>query len=136
MEKKVIRMTESDLHRIVKESVNRVINEDLEGLPLIYRKGRKLIDDLKFVANNWSKLLDKMKENPDYMGDKGGTMVQSQIINSIEEADNLIKQLKDYVKVAWGQNYSWPGDRRDIWDWENSDARGLDFDVRQNAGIR
>ena len=30
MNKKLIRLTESDLHRIVKESVNRVLNEDID----------------------------------------------------------------------------------------------------------
>lgn len=30
MDKKLIRLTESDLHRIVKESVNRVLNEDID----------------------------------------------------------------------------------------------------------
>lgn len=29
MNKKIIRLTESDLHKIVKESVNRVLNEEL-----------------------------------------------------------------------------------------------------------
>lgn len=29
MNKKIIRLTESDLHKIVKESVNRALNEEL-----------------------------------------------------------------------------------------------------------
>ena len=29
MNKKLIRLTEQDLHRIVKESVNRILNEEL-----------------------------------------------------------------------------------------------------------
>ena len=32
MNKKLIRLTESDLHRIVKESVNRILNEDEENM--------------------------------------------------------------------------------------------------------
>ena len=31
MNKKLIRLTESDLHRIVRESVNKVLNERIEG---------------------------------------------------------------------------------------------------------
>ena len=31
MNKKLIRLTESDLHRIVKQSVNKVLRESLEG---------------------------------------------------------------------------------------------------------
>jgi hypothetical protein len=30
--KKLIRLTESDLHRIVKESVNRILNEEYKGV--------------------------------------------------------------------------------------------------------
>ena len=30
--KKVIRLTEADLHRIVKESVNRILNEEYKGV--------------------------------------------------------------------------------------------------------
>jgi hypothetical protein len=32
MEKKLIRLTESDLHRIIKESVNRVLKESIKGV--------------------------------------------------------------------------------------------------------
>ena len=35
MNKKLIRLTESDLHRIVKESVKRTLNEELDTTPLI-----------------------------------------------------------------------------------------------------
>ena len=38
MNKKLIRLTESDLHRIVKESVNRVLREDFDfGKKTFYR---------------------------------------------------------------------------------------------------
>ena len=38
--KKVIRLTEGDLHRIVKESVNRILNEMSPEVYLNYQKGR------------------------------------------------------------------------------------------------
>ena len=44
--KKLIRLTESDLHRIVKRSVNKVLNEDLEGNEL-----RDYVDSLHLNDN-------------------------------------------------------------------------------------
>jgi hypothetical protein len=45
MNKKLIRLTESDLHRIVKESVNKILNEYVSGLDprtlANYAKGRE-----------------------------------------------------------------------------------------------
>ncbi len=41
MNKKLIRLTESDLHRIVKESVNRVLNEMRPETYASYAKGRE-----------------------------------------------------------------------------------------------
>lgn len=40
MNKKLIRLTESDLHRIVKESVNKILNEMSPEMYLNYQKGR------------------------------------------------------------------------------------------------
>ena len=37
MNKKLIRLTEGDLHRIVKESINRVLKEAAYGLDAAYR---------------------------------------------------------------------------------------------------
>ena len=39
--KKLIRLTESDLHRIVKESVKRVINENNSANAILRRKKQK-----------------------------------------------------------------------------------------------
>jgi len=40
MAKKLIRLTESDLHQIVKESVNKILNEMSPEVYLNYQKGR------------------------------------------------------------------------------------------------
>ena len=42
MNKKLIRLTESDLHKIVKESVNRMLNEDEEHMEDGYLNGRTM----------------------------------------------------------------------------------------------
>ena len=54
MNKKLIRLTESDLHRIVKESVNRVIKEehynDAAALPYITKAFDELINKIGNAA--------------------------------------------------------------------------------------
>ena len=45
MAKKLIRLTESDLHRIVKESVNRILNEMDEG---------KVVNNKPYFKSSWS----------------------------------------------------------------------------------
>ena len=45
--KQVIRLTESDLHRIVKESVNRILKEDVLGNDW-YEKDLKMITDEEY----------------------------------------------------------------------------------------
>ena len=49
MNKKLIRLTENDLHRIVKESVNRVIKEDWES-DFFDRKDFQLNKELQLAA--------------------------------------------------------------------------------------
>ena len=48
MNKKLIRLTESDLHRIVKESVNRILKESLDSHMMIDDKNR-VFDTFKKV---------------------------------------------------------------------------------------
>ena len=58
MNKKLIRLTESDLHRIVKESVNRIINEnDNSGRPTLEKWGtgntsfdKEIPETIKFLS--------------------------------------------------------------------------------------
>lgn len=53
MGRNTIRLTESDLHRIVKESVNRILNEDLEDEILIWKKREN---------DEFGKILKKIEE--------------------------------------------------------------------------
>lgn len=52
--KKTIRLTESDLHRVIKESVKRVLNEniDLDRQELAFQIIANLEQDLKTVISN------------------------------------------------------------------------------------
>ena len=57
--KKLIRLSESDLHRIVKESVNKILNEinfDGESLHGWYGRGKRQKDR---AAQDWRKVLRK-----------------------------------------------------------------------------
>ena len=52
MNKKLIRLTESDLHRIVKESVNRVLLKEWDDMRGEYAEGIEMIKDL-YTRLNW-----------------------------------------------------------------------------------
>lgn len=52
MNKKLIRLTESDLHKIVKESANRIIREKLDDSPANMMR-RKPFDPSQSVFNNF-----------------------------------------------------------------------------------
>ena len=67
MDKKLIRLTESDLHRIVKESVNRILNEVKYGLENAYRyKGYRMLKGGVVIDPN-GKEIGKV-DNPDEFG--------------------------------------------------------------------
>ena len=86
MNKKLIRLTESDLHRIVKESVNRVLNEAYK-------------DPFNFFPD------DDFKKEPTHRIDlffaSGGDTSSPAIFSSDEEAINAaIKQAKSQGGVC------------------------------------
>ena len=82
MNKKLIRLTESDLHRIVKESVNNVLNEGVSSAwDAIERSGYDVYDNFvdflkNFYANGNRDLAYQIE---DEIGDK--------IMNMIRELD-------------------------------------------------
>ena len=52
MNKKQIRLTESDLHKIVKESVNKVLLKEWDNMRGEYTEGIEMIKDL-YTRLNW-----------------------------------------------------------------------------------
>jgi len=57
MNKKLIRLTESDLHRVIKESVYKILNEscwygDTKPFETIYRAAQEIVDKLEYVNDN------------------------------------------------------------------------------------
>lgn len=79
MNKKLIRLTESDLHRIVKESVNRVLNEigdtpkgqymlgRLQGRQMNNGKNKSAVETSRYSASEMNKI--HSKEFPPYEND-------------------------------------------------------------------
>ena len=138
MNKKLIRITESDLRRIVRESVKRTLNEELDTNPLIYRESKKLISDLQNSTNYFSQWLEHIKNN---RSESGIEDTRTNIIRQgVEEAGQLIKRLKNYIKIVM-QDTSWDND--DILDrdyWKDSlihqpGENKLDYDTAKQAGL-
>ena len=94
MNKKLIRLTESDLHRIVKESVNRILKESLDS--------HMMIDDKNRVFDTFKNLVHVMIwENGNIGGDE----------NTLIDAEN--GYLQEYgerdLQMIWNnvENYTW-----------------------------
>ena len=85
MKKKLIRLTESDLHRIVKESVNRVLRESQfmndENIASQYKNMRITYFDIKPLINSdgWKGTFELEFPNADNV-DFDGTMVNDFIV--------------------------------------------------------
>lgn len=72
MNKKIVRLTESDIHRIVKESVNRILKEAYsniygDGLGINYPK--RMYDDA-YSSNTPEEFDDRMKKRQTYLDNK------------------------------------------------------------------
>ena len=81
MNKKLIRLTESDIHRIVKESVKRVLKEGTENFAQLYQETKK---------TRWSREIDRL---------------MSDIENVEEEYEELQKRLKDIQQQEENEIY-------------------------------
>lgn len=75
MNKKVIRLTESDLHRIVKESVNRILNETNKKGPM----------------QHWKRTDEAMSFKPEYEEE-----LRQQVGDMAEQIREMIRQLTMY----------------------------------------
>ena len=83
MNKKLIRLTESDLHRIVKESVKRAINEGNYFNHQADEFGRDYFEEAKGYAKGIVNYLSAME-------DEGNS-------DSVESTDYLYRQLEERV---------------------------------------
>ena len=73
MNKKLIRLTESDIHRIVKESVNRILKEaysDIYGDGFGINYPKNMYDNAYFFSNTPEEFDERMKERQEYLNGK------------------------------------------------------------------
>ena len=95
MNKKLIRLTEGDLHRIVKESVNRILKEsetDYQTYPHIRDNGTKVIVMAHFIEYTFSFKDKKLGE-----------------FDSIEEAKRFVLEIvnnNEYIRDLADEVYS------------------------------
>jgi two-component SAPR family response regulator len=98
MNKKLIRLTESDLHNIVKESVNRVLKESsYDYMNKEYYRLKKLY--LEF---------GKIYKESDYINDdniNGAEDIHNAYLNLDEAFVNLFRILREYGKDDKGDAY-------------------------------
>ena len=106
MNKKLIRLTESDLHRIVKESVNKILNEYVSGLDprtlANYAKGReaqgqhdKAQQGMQTARDTWNANYSDGDRMTDSFGDKYGIYKNQWSDNGRRRLQNVYKPSLD-----------------------------------------
>lgn len=96
MKKQTIRLKESDLNRIVKESVNNIIKEAFDP----YKDGGvygDLLDDLESAYNNYLDAINKIQQFFLEHDDTANDMDNSLAGKYGEEAKNLLVQSYDRI---------------------------------------
>lgn len=96
MKKQTIRLKESDLNRIVKESVNNIIKEAYDP----YEDGgvyEELLDDLDSAYNNYLDAIKKIQQFVFEHDDTANDMDNSLAGKCGEEAKNLLVQSYDRI---------------------------------------
>jgi hypothetical protein len=99
MNKKLIRLTESDLHRIVKESVNRILSE-IDLIP--NQSGGMRIADLK----EFDFYIGNTRAGSDVVASNEGIFVDDELVNTydpnvvINEPHDLIEAIDDAISFC------------------------------------
>ena len=94
MNKKLIRLTENDLHRIVKESVNKILREAVDGNLYGLRKmqGEELYDD---IDNSLSQLGDDVYVSRFYSDENQITIAANRTVGRNGKRE-IIEMMKNY----------------------------------------
>lgn len=95
MNKKLIRLTESDLHRIVNESVNKVLKEGIED-DMLKRNAQNAISALSVVASR----LEQESRNHVYGGDSNMIQNGNEHFDYYQIYELCIKTMKALQKVS------------------------------------
>ena len=98
--KKTIRLSESDLHRVIRESVKKILNEDFHNSDAgkAYQDMMKQLNALRIKASTVAELFDK--EN-----NQQGFAIAATIQHTIDDL-NIRLQRSEYDE-SWG-NYRYP----------------------------
>ena len=109
MNKKLIRLTEEDLHRIVKESVNKILNEMSPETYLSYQKGRTNQANQARANGDYDTEM-KMKSKAAAGGNAwGNAMRQRHGFDSIEDYNQTAQRSRNGNTAPWNnpkhQNY-------------------------------
>lgn len=109
MNKKLIKLTEQDLHRIVKESVNKILNEMSPEMYMNYQKGR-LNQANQARANGDYDTETKMRSKAAVGGNAwGNAMRQRHGFNSIDDFNQTAQRSRNGITNQFGnpkyQNY-------------------------------
>ena len=110
MNKKLIRLTEGDLHRIVKESINRVLKEAAYGLDAAYRyKGYKMLKGGVVIDPNGNEI--GKVSNPDDFG----RFVNNHLSKRADDIENGVEELPpSNPNISYGSMED-DGDYRRYW---------------------
>ena len=103
MQKKLIRLTEGDLHRIIKESVNRILKESYFDSPY-NREMKKQLKNAYKMPPNYDRTFNK-NLNKNVLGDEGNA-IDTYLTKQNQKWDvnnNHITPLakKDEIDAAW-----------------------------------
>lgn len=123
--KRIIRLTESDLHKIVKESVNRLLREDFDraafenacddlyyGYDFNYwRKQHSYLDPIT-ADKIWHAAFKKMSEDPS----------ADFVPHSIESYDDMMRQNDERLNVQPNDNGRYPDENLNVLDSDGSDS--------------
>jgi hypothetical protein len=119
MNKKLIRITESDLHKIVKESVNRVLREGINygneyevGFTFFISLGENKMEHNQSIItkDELLDLLDIIHEIDDYDVENDGedwcvNCIAHITAETIKDVDEKMNQLLANVDITWDYHY-------------------------------
>ena len=106
--KKTIRLTESDLHRIIKESVNKVLREDAFDVPSMKtwsphaQKMMTMFDNLKNILNEIAKYASQQGIYNYTTPDRGH--IRGRQYDDIKKTIENMMDEADAIQNAWGQH--------------------------------
>ena len=133
MKKKIIRLTESDIHRIVKESVNKILRESYSdsitygnkyevGFTFFITLGENRMEYKQSISrkDKLLDLLDTMSEIVDYDVEKDDedwciNCIANVTAENIEQVNNKIEELLSNTNCTWDYHYIKGLDTNEYW---------------------